>query len=97
MCVHNQPNKDYETQYLYIVTGRYYYYTGINLYIEISKGECGKKCSKDYNSCNPYYTFLPHSRKGIKETLKYDSCMNIQIVSVPINFYTCGIDSSIIL
>ena len=65
-----------------------------------------RKCSKDHNDCNPYYTFLPHSRRGIKETLKYGGCMDIQIegvrmsqynLGVRVNFYTCSIDSPIIL
>ena len=82
VCVHNQPNKAYET-YTYRKVLILYWY------IEI-KGGVVRKCSKDYNNCNPYYTFLPHSHKGIKETLKYGGCMDIQVrrlvfVSTPIH------------
>ena len=55
--VHNQPNKAYETQYLYIYSYRKDY-SGRNLYIEIT-GSVVSKCSKDYNSCNPYYNHIP--------------------------------------
>ena len=54
-----------------------------------------RKCSKDYNNCNPYYTFLPHSHKGIKEILKYLGVYGYTSmeVSVRVNSYTCTIDS----
>ena len=48
-----------------------------------------RKYSKDYNNCDPYYTFQPHSCKGIWGVYGYTGTE----VSVCVNSYTCTIDS----